>query len=138
MARRIKALLDGNDFDLIHCDSLQMSRNILRFKTIPRVLTEHNIESQILERAAGSESNPLKRAYFYLQYLKLKRYEVFACKRFDRVVAVSENDKTFLERFISSEKIFVVPNGVDTGYFMPSWPNTENRTPIPDTRLPNS
>ena len=119
MSDKIAGLLEKESFDLIHCDSLQVSRNVLKLKNIPKILTEHNIESQILQRAAERESDILKKAYLYLQYLKLKKYEIFACKQFDRVITVSEEDKKFLSKFISEDKISVVPNGVDTGYFSP-------------------
>jgi sugar transferase (PEP-CTERM/EpsH1 system associated) len=117
MEEKIRVLLRDSNYDLIHCDSLQMSRNILRFTSIPKVLTEHNIESQILKRAAQEEENVLKKFYLYYQYLRLKCYEIYTCKQFDHVITVSEEDKKFLTKFITEKKISVVPNGVDTNYF---------------------
>jgi len=125
MAGEVAKLLESEEFDLIHCDSLQMSRNVLKFKHIPKIMTEHNIESQILERVAYNETNIFKRLYFYIQYLKLRRYEVFACRQFDRMIAVSEEDKRYLARFIPENHISIVPNGVDTEFFSPQ-PTTHN------------
>lgn len=124
MLARIKELLDNEKFNLIHCDSVQVSKNVLKLTSVPKVLTEHNIESQILYRAALAERNILKKLYLYYQYLKLRRYEISACKQFDRVVTVSEEDKRFLVRFIDEDKISVVPNGVDTEYFKLTTPNS--------------
>lgn len=119
MEKTINALIGQNRYDLIHCDSLQMSRNVLKFKQIPRILTEHNIESQILKRCAENEHNVFKKLYYYLQYKKLNRYEIFACRQFDHIAAVSENDKRHLATFVPADRISVVPNGVDTGHFRP-------------------
>lgn len=120
MVKTIASMVKKEKFGLIHSDSLQVSRNVLGVKGIPKVLTEHNIEFRIFLRAVQSCKNPIKKLYFYIQYLKLKKYEINAVKQFDRVIAVSEEDKKFLLSFVSENKISVAPNGVDTQYFSPS------------------
>ncbi|HPM42618.1 MAG TPA: glycosyltransferase [Candidatus Omnitrophota bacterium] len=132
LSARLKELVAKCGFDLVHCDSLQMSRNLSGIKGVPAVLTEHNIESQILKRAAESEMNILKKAYLYYQYKKLLKYEKAACGWFDRVVTVSEEDKRFLAQYARGDKISVVPNGVDTGYFKPI---TDNQKSITDNAI---
>jgi len=129
----ISKLLQAEKFDLIHCDSVQMSLNVLKFKNTPKILTEHNIESQIIKRLSENEPNVFKRAYFYIQYLKLKNYEIFAAKRFDRVVTVSEEDKRFLAKYIPDGNISVVPNGVDTEYFKRNTHDAIGNTPNEDS-----
>lgn len=120
MQDKVEELISSGEFDILHCDSLQMSLNVIKLnKRLPMLLTEHNIESQILKRAAENEKNPIKKFYFYIQYMKLQSYEAFACKRFNRVVAVSKNDKEFLSKFIPYEQISIVSNGVDTCFFSP-------------------
>lgn len=137
MEQKITELTTSNtihptQYDLIHCDSLQVSKNVLNINVIPKLLTEHNIESQILKRAAQAERNLLKKLYLYYQYLKLRRYEIFACKLFNRVITVSEEDKSFLAKFIDKDKISIVPNGVDIEYFKPQ---TTNRKPLTEGAL---
>jgi sugar transferase (PEP-CTERM/EpsH1 system associated) len=117
MVSRIEVILKKDSFDLIHCDSLQVSKNILKIKGVPKALTEHNIESHILGRAAREERNIFRKLYYYLQYIKLREYELSACGQFEHVIAVSEKDKEFLAEFVDEAKISVVPNGVDTEYF---------------------
>lgn len=117
MEKLILDLVTRKEFDLIHCDSLQVSYNIFKIKALPKVLVEHNVEAQIIERYAEKESNPLKRAVIRYQYNKLLAYEINACRFFDEVGAVSPEDKQLLERISNRDGIHVVANGVDTDYF---------------------
>ena len=61
----VRRLLKEQPFDLIHCDSLQMSSNVTPINGIPKILTEHNVESFIWQRAKGSEQ-PISRAVLEL------------------------------------------------------------------------
>jgi len=117
MKKTVQTMTGQSRFDLIHCDSLQMSLNVVSLSGVPKILTEHNIESRILQRYAQTEKNPFKKIYIYLQWKKLAHYEFTVCKEFDHCITVSEQDKQYLARFMPAEKISVVPNGVDTEYF---------------------
>ncbi len=48
MEKAIKDILSEGKYDLVHCDSVQMSLNVAKVSDIPKVLTEHNVESEIL------------------------------------------------------------------------------------------
>jgi glycosyltransferase involved in cell wall biosynthesis len=52
-----------------------------------------------------------------LEYLKI---DGRLLESLDAVVLVSESQRSYFTRFISPERIFVVPHGVDTGFFHPS------------------
>jgi len=119
MERLIKKLINSENFDLIHCDSLQMSFNLRSVNSIPKVLTEHNVESQIWQRWASEEKNFLKRYFIKGQYKKISCYEFEILKMFDCCIAVSEEDKKIIEENSQIKKVWVVPNGVDCDYFDP-------------------
>jgi glycosyltransferase involved in cell wall biosynthesis len=122
MVEMIRTSIGQGDYDLIHCDSLQASVNVLSVMGIPKILTEHNIEAFIMQRYAESTANPIKRLAIYGQYRKLVNYEFSACGKFDRVVAVSEEDARVIRAQVTGLKsqVAIVPNGVDTEYFKPS------------------
>jgi len=116
---KVRALAGESDFDIIHCDSLQMSLNLKGVGGLPKVLTEHNVETRIWQRYAETERNPLKKAYINIQSRKMRDYEVKTCGSFDRCVAVSEVDKDILTENGSAKDVAVVTNGVDCEYFKP-------------------
>ena len=127
MEERISSLIKREGFGLIHCDSLQVSLNLLNISPPPdKLLTEHNVESIILKRYYEKEGNFLKKMYVYLQWRKLKRYEESACQKFKGCVAVSDEDKRILEKMSSRNDIAVVSNGVDCSYFIPSTEKIKN------------
>ncbi|HEX7024151.1 MAG TPA: glycosyltransferase, partial [Gemmatimonadales bacterium] len=71
--------------------------------------------------------NPLARAYFASQRDRMIAFEARECRRFDRVVAVSEEDAAHFERAYGVKDAVAVPTGVDTDYFRPGDPGA--RTP---------
>jgi len=117
MVKLIQKLIKADEFDLIHCDSLQMSHNLSIIDSIPKVLTEHNVESQIIKRYFENETNLIKKGIIYYQWKKLFKYEIEICKKFDHCITVSEEDKKILENHGNINCISVVSNGVDTDYF---------------------
>ena len=107
MARRVDELLATGEFDVVHADQLWMAQYALRARaasrkpgsSIPRlVLDEHNACYLIARRLAAEERNPLKRALAMLESRKMARYEVEACRRFDWVVWVTEQDHRAVEQ----------------------------------------
>ena len=120
MSRRIDEILRSQPFDLIHCEWTPYAVNLgPASEGIPKVLSAHNVESAIWEKTFRTERSPARKAFFFLQWRKMQRFERVQCPRFERVVAVSEIDKEILSRWIPRGRIDVVANGVDTEYFRP-------------------
>ncbi len=117
MRRKIQTLLSSHDIQLVHLDMLHLGEYINVCHEKPVVLVEHNVESVLLRRRMENESNPLRRAYLYYQYRKLRRYEARICGRADHVVAVSDIDAGLLRDLSGAPNITAIPNGVDTTYF---------------------
>jgi glycosyltransferase involved in cell wall biosynthesis len=112
--------LDGRErFDVLVCDFLQPSVNVPARVKLPTVLFQHNVEAMIWKRHYEVQSNPLKKAYLYGQWRKSFGYEREACRRFDRVVAVSVEDRERMARDYELSEVADVPTGVDTEYFRP-------------------
>jgi glycosyltransferase involved in cell wall biosynthesis len=108
-------------FDVAVCDFLDAGVNFPREFTIPSVLFQHNVESEIWRRHAETESNPVKRQVYALEYRKMLRYERNSVRKFQHVIAVSEHDRSLMEAWVEGSRITVVPTGVDLEQYKPDF-----------------
>lgn len=120
MFDKISELESGHAFDLLVCDFLAPAANVSHAVTTPTVLFQHNVEAMIWKRHYEVQANPIKKAYLYGQWRKMRRFEKDMCRRFDRVIAVSAEDRDQIRREYGAERVFDVPTGVDTEFFHPS------------------
>ncbi|MBD0372877.1 MAG: glycosyltransferase [Pyrinomonadaceae bacterium] len=119
MRREILRLAGQESFDVLVCDFLQPSVNVPFEVRLPTVLFQHNVEAMIWKRHYEVQSNPLKKLYLKNQWRKSFRYERDACRRFDKVVAVSEEDREKMKQDYGLRDVEDVPTGVDTEFFSP-------------------
>lgn len=110
---RIAQFLRGQSPDVAICDFLAASLTMPHAPGVPTVLFQHNVESALWARQARHEANLLKRAAFTIEAVKMRRYEARALRRFDRVIAVSDNDRRLMADMAPQCPIDVVPTGVD-------------------------
>ncbi|RYD35157.1 MAG: glycosyltransferase [Verrucomicrobiaceae bacterium] len=120
--KSISAILKRQAFDLLICDFLFPSASLpweqLRSPGSPALLLfQHNVESQIWQRRAENSSE-LSRPYWREQWKRMERFEGKMSRRFDGVVAVSEDDADiFRRRFELDNVIGHVATGVDGDHF---------------------
>ena len=114
----LRRLTSEKRFDLLVCDFLQPSLNFRRLNGAPTLLFEHNIESVIPRRHFETSRNPVAKAFWWLQWRRMERYEKEACCQFTGTLTVSETDKKCLKE-LGVENVFSIPTGVDTDYFAP-------------------
>jgi sugar transferase (PEP-CTERM/EpsH1 system associated) len=119
ITREIERRYKSGDFDLLLCDFLEMSINTLPLNDIPKVLFQHNVESEIWRRHYLTNRNLLKKAYLFIEYRKFRSYEKSACALFDNVLVVSESDARIHRQEFGIDKVSTIPTGVDTEYFSP-------------------
>jgi len=121
-ALRAKAeeLIDSESFDLIVCDFLQMTRNVIGLPGPPRLLFTHNVEAEIFRRHATTGPGVLRRRYMALQWRKMKRFEAQAGRAFDTVIAVSERDKQIFENDYGWSHVQTIDTAVDTRFYQPT------------------
>ncbi len=116
--------------DVVLCDFLDAAVNLPGRLAVPAVLFQHNVESEIWRRHAEMASNPLKRQLFRLEYAKMLRYEKAAVAKFDRVIAVSEHDRSLMSRWLDVNRIDVVPTGVDLSQFQRCGTSSSSGSPL--------
>ena len=106
-------------FDVAVCDFLDVAVNFPRSLSIPSVLFQHNVESEIWRRHAETAGNPLLRSMYAHEFNKMLRYEQDQVQRFHHVIAVSESDRALMTRWADGSHITVVPTGVDLAAYRP-------------------
>lgn len=117
---KIKQLIENNKIDLVHVDILPLALYYKDFKSFPKILVDHNVESLRLFRWMKVENNIFVKAFLYYQFLKLHRFEKKICPKFERCVVVSEEDQQILEIMCGSKNFITLPNGVDVNYYKPT------------------
>ena len=120
MRREINERVSAGKFDIVVCDFLTPAINVSAKLECPAVLFQHNVEAMIWKRHYEVQKNPLKKAYLYGQWIKVRAFERRMCRRFASVIAVSGDDRDQMQKEYGVEKVFDVPTGVDTKFFRPS------------------
>ncbi|MDH7602674.1 MAG: glycosyltransferase [Armatimonadota bacterium] len=106
-------------FDLIHIEHLRAAHFAPSGRGVATVFDAVDCLTGLFRQMARSKKNPLARAVMRLEAAKLAYYEPRILRRFDRVVATSDSERTALMTLNPSVRVEVVPNGVDTDYFSP-------------------
>lgn len=86
---------------------------------IPTILHYHDAVSMLFYRNFILEKNFFSKIYWYSQFKKLLNFEYKLQSLFDKIVVVAQKDKDWLldKSKLTSNKIEVIPNGVDVDYF---------------------
>jgi sugar transferase (PEP-CTERM/EpsH1 system associated) len=130
MHQLVEQILRDNRFDVVQVEGIEMARYILNLKIENRkskiIFDDHNAEYVLQRTAFESDVRIPQRwlAAFYslVQWKKLERYERSVCLHANYIAACSDTDANALEFLISHRRspIAIIPNGVDTEYFVPS------------------
>jgi polysaccharide biosynthesis protein PslH len=106
-------------FDVAVCDFLDAAVNFPGSLNLPSVLFQHNVESEIWRRHAATAGNPAKKMMYGMEFRKMLRYERAAVCKFQHVIAVSENDRSLMTKWVDGDRVTVVPTGVDLAEYRP-------------------
>jgi polysaccharide biosynthesis protein PslH len=124
MQRLLDRLLDETDYDLIKIFFPGMG--FFRFDSDAiRVLDAANVEYDIHRRVALHSSSFLRRLWSSNEFRVFYPQEIAICREQNAILVTSERDRSLLDRDVPEVAKFVVPNGVDMGYFHVAGPPTE-------------
>jgi len=86
-----------------------------------KVITMHNVDYLNVLRQKQLNKNPLMRFAYSRAASGLKKHELSMLREFDHIFVVSGRDKEiYVSHGLDSDKIDVIPNGVDCDHFDPS------------------
>ena len=113
MERTVRGLVSEEQFDVLVCDFLQPSINVLDIPFVPKILFQHNVEAVIRRRHFEQVANPAIKAYLYWEWKRLRAYERRAARAFDHCLMVSEDDRRTMYDEYGVTTTSVVPTGAD-------------------------
>ena len=128
--------LDKQAIDTIVCSSSPTAEYIFRSSHYPQLLTKSrlvmdfiDVDSQKWRQYADRERFPLN--YLYKREARyLLKYEQRIEQAFDRLLIVSEAEKSLFQSLIPTDKMYAVSNGVDLDFFTPNHnPDTPFKSP---------
>jgi peptidoglycan/xylan/chitin deacetylase (PgdA/CDA1 family)/glycosyltransferase involved in cell wall biosynthesis len=117
-------LFQANHFDATviefpHMGNFRFPVNMLT------VLDEHNVEYKNFFRMYKGIRSPARKLLYYREHHETYREEINVCRRVSAILTTSQDDMKVLDEQVPGKTKFVIPNGVDVSYFVPSDNETE-------------
>ncbi|MCJ7508290.1 MAG: glycosyltransferase, partial [candidate division Zixibacteria bacterium] len=127
-SRRMKNLFEDlrekENYDVVLVQLIRMAPYLSKYLG-KKVLAIEDAISLVLRRRY-QRNYGLQRLVWYLEYLKVRRFERKMLDEFDFFTVVSKRDKEVFKGHSGYDRIFAIPNGVDIDYFGYRSPSTEN------------
>lgn len=118
---KIKSVLQQEDFDIIHLESLFVTPYIgtlRKYSNAPIVMRAHNIEHMLWKQQASSAKFFLKKTYLNLLAKRMKAYETEVIQKVNGIAAITEEDKASFEKLGFGQPISVFPVGVSSSRYV--------------------
>jgi glycosyltransferase involved in cell wall biosynthesis len=115
-AKLLEEVLKENEFDIIQFEGLFIVPylDVVKANSKARIIYRaHNIEFDVWERIAMTESFTPRRRYLQFLARRLKVYETEQINRFHQIFAISEQDRQSIVRFGGEASIEVFPVALD-------------------------
>lgn len=121
MRRTVRDLVRRGVYDLVHIEFARAAPLVtdLEGTGIPRIYDAVDSMTLASARTFRASHSPLRKALAALEWLKFRRFEAWAIRQFDRVLVSSPADQEALTDLAPEVPVSVLPNGVDTEYFVP-------------------
>jgi glycosyltransferase involved in cell wall biosynthesis len=135
LAAALDTRLNRETFDIVQCEFSYMGLYATSRTQSGRaqwVLDAHNVEFRVnetLARTTEGLAGLVYRRYAEREGRLRRAEEIEACRRMDRVFAVSTTDRDILRTAVPDLVVDVVPNGVDLERFVPSRVPESHRRP---------
>lgn len=113
--RKVNQIIAEIEPDRIYCQLIRMAEYVKHINTIPKTIDYMDAFSKGIERRIKT-SPWFMRDLFKQEYPRLKNYEHLMYHYFEHHTIISEQDREFIAHE-ENEKIYIVPNGVDTDFF---------------------
>jgi polysaccharide biosynthesis protein PslH len=121
MKKALKDILEEKDFDVVQVEGIHLMAYLPILRSArrrPLVICDwHNVESELMRQYSQHEPNLLRRAYAGKTARLMSEFEGRALREFDAHVVVSQKDAERLSNLNGDARVFVIENGVETGYY---------------------
>ncbi len=120
MHARLRALLAGDQFDLVQVDFINMGWYLPASPRPPVIFVAHDVLYRKAQRFFHATSGVNRRLASLADWLKTRPFEEAVWRASDHLVAMSEFDALTIRRAAPGVPLTVIPNGVDTDHYRPS------------------
>lgn len=130
LARSLRDLTSRVSYDVIQVEFPFLSPYLEALdphRRAKRVLSMHNVESLRFERELRLAPWGKRKLLLLGDHLFFREWEKKALRLFDGIVAVSDLERSWIQRHAPEAIVELAPNGVDTEYFVPASTATSER-----------
>lgn len=135
MKEALTHTLSVEDFDLVQVESIHLMAYLPIIRAARRkplaICDWHNIESELMLRYAEREGSRPRKVYARKTARLMGEFECRAAREFDAHVVVSERDAARLRALNPDARIFVIENGVDSGFYSDDQIESANQSKAP-------
>jgi glycosyltransferase involved in cell wall biosynthesis len=130
MRRALAVELNSARYDLANLEFLQMTQALPAQRQVPTVLTHHEVQHRVLRQQVRAATSKSRKLALGIEWLRMLNYEVRACRRYERVLAMSATEANALQRWDARLNVGFNNTGVDCAYFQPSHAPAEPRSMV--------
>lgn len=138
MHEAVRRWMQDGDYDIVQIEGIELAQYARHIdpQKCAFIFDDHNCEYLLQQRNALTDlKNPRRwhaAAYSLIQWAKLRRYEASVCRVAQAVIAVSQPDRTALQRIAPQANIVVAPNGIDLAAYEQTHKQAKAATPQQD------
>ena len=118
LMKKLKELFKETRFDVIQVEFYYMAQYIMKLRRlIPEsavILDTHNVEYFMYGEYFKQVKNPVLKFFMFFELLRIKRYESFVFKYFDRCLAISKGDIGRIKSLAPGANVVLQLTGIDT------------------------
>ena len=115
--KKIEAAINEFKPHIIYCQLIRAAEFVKDIKSVPKIIDYVDVISKGLERRMA-KSNMFWKLVFKIEYQRACTYEKEVFESFDKGIIITKEDRNSL-LFAGKDKVMVVPNGIDTEFFVP-------------------
>jgi glycosyltransferase involved in cell wall biosynthesis len=113
MYEYVQQLVDQKQIGVIHAQNFYTTKYVNPNWQGLKIHYKENVEGNVLLRYANASSNPIKKLLLWMEGHRTRRFEINACKKFDRVLSISPLDRDTLNSLNPALSVIHQSPGVD-------------------------
>lgn len=115
------------DFDAVIVNHFKMSYIIEAIKShtgrAAKVIITHNVEAPTTRTIYHNHKHPVYKCAYFIDFLKMKRYEPKCLAQYDMVTAISNTDHDYFVREYGLKNVRILKPGIDVTEYASNYPD---------------